>query len=162
MKGAAIFGDCRERRKPGPFAERQLPRADTHKGAVDALDRHDVADGRKAHKVDDIRARSGSLMPLAAYQAASRKLPVERDEKQERHAGRAKISETGQVSRLIGIDLREGGRMRFDRVMIEHDDIESRTARRLKRRVAAAPQSTVMTRLAPSSFNCSSARADGP
>ncbi len=68
------------------------------------------------------------------------------------------MPEAGCIARLVGIDMRESGRKRFDRLMIEHDHIKAGIARRVSASVAAAPQSTVMTRLAPSSFSSSIAR----
>ncbi len=125
-------GDLRQRGEARALQLHQLREAGTHEGAVDADERNHVADRRQRDEIERL-AQIGLGNAVGFIPAAQR--TVERDGEQERHARGAEMALARAVARLIGIDLRKGRRRALHRVMVEHDDIEARVARRLQRRV---------------------------
>ena len=111
--------DAGERRKPGILLLADRQQALDDEGAVDAGQRHDVADRGKCCEVE-IAEQVGRRPAGAAFA----QLPDHLHQREESHAGGAKVALAGQVVLAIGIDDGNGVRQRTaDLVMIEHDDL---------------------------------------
>ena len=133
VNGAAAPATLASAVSPGRASGSNTREACAHEGAIDAHERHDIANRGKAYEIDGrAQIRLGDV--LRRVPAAVAQAPIERDDEKERHARGAEIAEARCVVGLIGIDVRKRGRRVFDRMMIEHDDIETGIARALPAR----------------------------
>ena len=116
--------------RPGRAQSESRASAAAHKGAIDACQRNDIADGRQPHEIERCAQIRLGDAAFAAYQPRSRKARLSATTKEKRHARGAEMSEAGCVAGLIGDShAATARRRRLDRVMIEHDDIEPDVAR---------------------------------
>ncbi len=106
----------------------QPSQAQADEGTVDAGQRHDVGDGREADEVGK-GAQVGLRDGLAGIESRLAQRAVERDGEQEGDAGGADMAEARAVARLVRIDVRECGRRRLHRVVVEDHDVEPGVAR---------------------------------
>ena len=90
-------------------------------GAVDAGERHHVADRRQRHQVEH-RQKVG----LRGVRALDAQQPRRLHQRQEHHAGRAEMPLPGKIVLAVGIDHRDRHRQRpADLVVVEHDDFRA-------------------------------------
>ena len=133
IRRAVHGGDIQQRGNPRPLATRHHPQALRHEGAVEAGERHDVADGRQRDEVEQRhQVRLGSRgEPLRAAQR-----PDGGDHGEERHAGRAQAAQARAAVEAVRVDGGQDGRDAVGLVVVEHDHVRavrSRPARRRRR-----------------------------
>ena len=121
--------DAGERGKAGILLLADRQQALHHEGAVDAVQRHDVADRGQRDQVE-IAEQVGRRPAGAAFA----QFPGHLDQRQEGHAGGAKMALPGEIVLAVGIDDGNGVRQRAaDLMMVEHDDVGAGRLRRVDR-----------------------------
>ena len=128
--------DGSERGKARPLQFREPGQARLDESAIDADERHDVANRRQPDEIELI-AQIGfapARVPARVAQCA-----VQRDEKQKHDPSRTDMPEPGPIAGLVGIDVRHGRRLALDRVMVEYDDVKAGVARGRERIECARP-----------------------
>ena len=123
--------DPRRLLQPGHVAERPEPHVAAllhhrkplaHEGAIDAGERHHVADGAERHQVEPLQ--EVGLRPLA-IPARLAQAPVEPDDEEEGHAHGGELAVRAVVVQPVGVD--HGARLRQPRlaqVVVDHDHVE--------------------------------------
>jgi len=114
--------DPREAPERGDAAIGAAPERDQaldDEGAVEADERHDIADRAERHEIEPLQEIR--LFPLAGIPAAPAQFAIDRDDREEGDPDGGEIAEAGEVVLAVGVDDGDGRRqLGAHLVMVEH------------------------------------------
>jgi hypothetical protein len=126
-KGWSRRSNACKRRQTRSFQLRKFGETNLHKSAVDARERHDITNGRQPHEIQIFtQIRFG----LGGERAGCPQRTIQGNQEQKHDPSGTDIPLPRRISRLVRIDMRKCLGLALDRMMIQHDNVQTGIVRR--------------------------------